>query len=78
MKAFVTFLILFFAFTSTIFSQNFGLVGTEWYYSGNAGGGCLPGSPSPAGNCEYFHFKSVLDTLIQGKTVQKITRTYYR
>jgi len=71
MKTLVIFLILFFSFTLTLFSQNFGLVGTEWYYSERAGGGCL-------GNCEYVHFKSVLDTVIQGKTTHKITRTYYK
>ena len=51
-------------------SQNFGQLGSEWYYSENAGGGC-------SGNCEYVHFKSVLDTIIQGKTTHKIEQTYY-
>ncbi len=64
-------LILTFSFTSSLFGQNFGAVGTEWYYSESAGGSC-------PGNCEYIHYKSVYDTIIDGKTTHKITQTYYK
>jgi len=71
MKTLVVFLLLSLSFIPSLFSQNFGLIGTEWYYSESAGGSC-------PGNCEYVHFESVLDTVIEGKTTHKITRTYYK
>lgn len=52
-------------------AQNFGATGTQWYYSSHAGGMC-------PGNCEYIHLESVLDTVINGQAVNKITQTYYR
>lgn len=71
MKNLLFLLVLLFSFSSNLFSQNFGLIGTEWFYSESAGGNC-------PGNCEYVHFKSVADTIIQGKTTHKITQTYYK
>jgi len=71
MKNLLFLLVLYFSFSSNLFSQNFGLIGTEWFYSESAGGNC-------PGNCEYVHFKSVADTIIQGKTTHKITQTYYK
>jgi hypothetical protein len=52
-------------------AQSFGEIGTEWYYSEHAGGACV-------GNCEYIHFKSVKDTIINQKITNKVTQTYYR
>jgi hypothetical protein len=71
MKNLLFLLVLLFSFSSNLLSQNFGLIGTEWFYSESAGGNC-------PGNCEYVHFKSVADTIIQGKTTHKITQTYYK
>lgn len=51
--------------------QDFGAVGTQWYYSGNALGAC-------PGNCEYIHLESVADTTINGKTTHKILHTLYK
>jgi hypothetical protein len=52
-------------------AQNFGATGAQWHYSAHADGLC-------PGNCEYIHFQSVLDTVINGQPVNKITQTYYR
>lgn len=72
MKTFVITLILVLSLTSNLFSQNFGLVGTEWYYSINSNQvACAP-------YCDYTHLESVKDTVIQGKTCYKITQTTYR
>ena len=71
MKNLLFLLFLLFSSSSNLFSQNFGLIGTEWFYSESAEGSC-------PGNCEYVHFKSVADTIIQGKTIHKITQTYYK
>ena len=57
--------------TCNLLGQNFGTIGTQWYYSENASGGC-------PGNCEYLHLESVLDTVISGQTTHKISSTYYR
>lgn len=58
-------------FTSTLFSQNFGLVGVEWYHSISSDQtACAP-------HCGYIHSKSMKDTLIQGKTCYKIVHTTY-
>lgn len=57
--------------TSYIRGQNFGTVGTQWFYSENAEGGC-------PGNCEYLHLESVLDTVIDGEITHKILQSYYR
>lgn len=63
--------IVFLIFTSSAFGQNFGLVGTEWYYSEHAAGTSPP-------NSEYLHLESVSDTVIEGKTTHKIVQTYYK
>jgi hypothetical protein len=52
-------------------SQNYGELGTKWFYSESASGGC-------PGNCEYVLFQSVLDTVIQGNNSKKITQTYFQ
>lgn len=51
-------------------AQDFGQVGTTWYYNENAGGA--------ATGQEYVQFVSEKDTLLGGKTAHKITETYYR
>lgn len=58
-------------FTISLFGQNFGSIGTQWYYSEHAGGGAPP-------NSEYLHLQSVEDTIIKGFTTHKIARTYYK
>jgi len=63
--------IILFVVSINIFGQNFGVIGTEWYYSEHAQGMC-------SGNCEYLHLKSVADTVINGKSTHKIIQTYYR
>ena len=63
--------IIFLGIVFNLSGQNFGAIGTEWYYSEHANGGC-------PGNCEYLHLESVADTLISGQTTHKITQTYYR
>lgn len=70
MKTLVITLVLSFSFTTTLFSQNFGLVGTEWYY------GIKDQSCNSV--CDYVHLKSVKDTIIQGETTFKIIQTYIR
>lgn len=64
-------LVQFAAFTTSVQAQNFGAMGTQWFYSSHAEGGC-------PGNCEYIHFESVLDTVINGQAVNKIAPIYYR
>ncbi|MDY6801407.1 MAG: T9SS type A sorting domain-containing protein [Bacteroidota bacterium] len=63
--------IVFLIVSTNLFGQEFGAVGTEWYYSEHAGGAC-------PGNCEYLHLQSISDTVIDGITVNKITQTYYK
>jgi hypothetical protein len=58
-------------FTTLLFGQNFGSIGTQWYYSEHAGG-------SAPSNSEYLHLKSVSDTILNGVTTHKIVRTYYK
>ena len=57
--------------TILTFGQNFGTIGTQWYYSEHAGGMAPPGS-------EYVHYESVSDTIIDGLTTHKIIRKYYK
>lgn len=58
--------------TSTyIFGQDFGSIGTQWYYNSSGNGSAPPSS-------EYIHFKSISDTIIGGVTTHKIERTYYK
>ena len=57
--------------SSSLFSQSFGEIGTQWFYSENAEGFC-------EGNCEYVHLESTQDTIINGKTTHKIEQTYYK
>jgi hypothetical protein len=57
--------------TTFLFAQNFGSIGTQWYYSEHASGAAPP-------NSEYLHFQSVADTVIAGLTTHKIIRTYYK
>jgi hypothetical protein len=65
-------LILFLLSNSTLsFSQVYGELGSKWFYSESAAGGC-------PGNCEYVLFQSVLDTIIQSKNAKKITQTYFQ
>lgn len=59
------------SFTFTLLSQDFGSVGTQWYYSEHAAG-------SAPSNSEYLHYSSVKDTNINGVTTHKIIRTYYK
>ena len=54
-----------------LYGQNFGSIGTQWYYSEHAGGV----GPS---NSEYLLLKSESEQIINGVTTHKITRTYYR
>lgn len=54
----------------SLFAQDFGALGTEWYYSGNAGGTQAP-------NLEYIHFKSVKDSLISGQNTHKIQAVHH-
>ncbi|MEO6168305.1 MAG: T9SS type A sorting domain-containing protein [Chitinophagales bacterium] len=57
--------------TTFLFGQNFGSIGTQWYYSEHAGGAAPP-------NSEYLHLQSVADTVIDDVTTHKIVRTYYK
>jgi hypothetical protein len=57
--------------TTFLFGQNFGSIGTQWYYSEHASGAAPP-------NSEYLHLQSVADTVIDGVTTHKILRTYYK
>ncbi len=57
--------------STQVSAQNFGAIGTQWHYSSHAYGAC-------PGNCEYIHLESVLDTVINGQAVHKITQTQYR
>lgn len=57
--------------TTFLFGQNFGVIGTQWYYSEHASGAAPP-------NSEYLHLQSVADTVITGVTTHKIVRTYYK
>jgi hypothetical protein len=57
--------------TTFLFGQNFGSIGTQWYYSEHAGGAAPP-------NSEYVHLQSVTDTVIDGVTTHKISWTYYK
>ena len=68
-KLFLTTVLL--SITTFLFGQNFGSIGTQWYYSEHAGGA----APS---NSEYLHLKSVSDTNLYGVTTHKIVRTYYK
>jgi len=56
--------------SSPLLAQDFGAVGTEWYYSDNHGGGAPP-------HANYHHLRSVADTLFQGKTAHKLEITYF-
>lgn len=58
-------------FSNFLFGQNFGAIGTQWYYSEHASGAAPP-------NSEYLHLQSVTDTVIEGVTTHKISRTYYK
>src|SRR5688572_8832892 len=71
MKPKVLFTIILLNFSTFLFGQHFGSVGTQWFY--NVSGGS--GSPTDA---EYWHLQSVADTVIKGVTTHKISRTYYR
>ncbi len=55
--------------TGFLSGQNFGAVGTQWYYNHT-------GSFPP--NSAYQHYQSVMDTLINGELTHKITRTFYQ
>lgn len=57
--------------TTFLFGQNFGAVGTQWFYSEHAGGMAPP-------NSEYLHLQSVADTVINDITTHKIIRSYYK
>ena len=50
------------------FGQNFGEVGTQWFYEEHG-----QGPPYS----EYLHLVSTTDTIIDGKTTHKIEGTYY-
>lgn len=56
--------------SAPLLAQDFGAVGTEWYYSDNAGGM----GPVHSG---YQHFRSVADTVILGKTAHKVEIEIY-
>jgi len=56
--------------SSPLLAQDFGTVGTQWYYSDVSGGM----GPIHSG---YHWFRSVSDTLILGKTAHKIEFTVY-
>lgn len=71
MKTKIILTIVVLSITSFLFGQNFGSVGTQWFYSEHAGGMALP-------NSEYLHLQSVADTLINDITTHKIVRTYYK
>src|SRR5690554_531275 len=71
MQAKIILTILVSAMTALLFGQNFGSVGTQWYYSEHAGGMAPP-------NSEYLHLQSVADTVINNITTNKIVRTYYK
>lgn len=71
MQAKIILTILVSAMTALLFGQNFGSVGTQWYYSEHAGGMAPP-------NSEYLHLQSVADTVINNITTHKIVRTYYK
>lgn len=71
MKPFSLFLFLFLNLTYSAFSQSFGEIGSQWFYTENAEGFC-------EGNCEYVHLESTQDTIINGKTTHKIEKTYYK
>lgn len=62
--------ILILSLTSRLVGQDFGTIGTHWYYSENAGGLC-------PGNCEYLILSSIKDSLILGITTNKIVQKYY-
>lgn len=62
---------IFLAITTFLFGQNFGSIGTQWYYSEHAGGA----APT---NSEYLHLQSVSDKVIDGVTTHKIVSTYYK
>ena len=63
-------LILFLFVTLTIKAQDFAPIGANWYYDYD------PGTAPP--NAEYDYYSSVKDTVIAGKTVQKIVEVYYQ
>jgi hypothetical protein len=71
MKHFTVFVLFSMLLTCSLHGQDFGEVGTQWFYNEHPGGAC-------AGNCEYVHLESVVDTVIVGKTTHKIQSTYYR
>ncbi len=56
--------------TGFLSAQNFGAIGTQWYYN-NTNENVPP-------NSAYQHFQSVSDTLINGELTHKIARTYYQ
>ena len=55
--------------TFRLFAQDFGAIGTEWYYSQ---------AQSAPTNSEYIYLESVADTVIAGQTTHRITQTYYK
>ena len=71
MKRKILLSIVLISITVLTFGQNFGVIGTQWYYSEHAGGTAPP-------NSEYVHYESVEDTVINGMTTHKIIRTYYK
>jgi hypothetical protein len=68
MKRIIFFLFLF--LTLRLVGQDFGTIGTKWYYSESAGGLC-------PGNCEYLLLSSIKDSSILGITTHKIVQKYY-
>jgi hypothetical protein len=68
MKQIIYILLLF--LTSRLLGQDFGTIGTTWYYSESAGGLC-------PGNCEYLLLSSIKDSSILGITTHKIVQKYY-
>jgi len=59
------------ALTHSIKAQDFGAIGTSWYYDEH-GTGLVPPSS------EYLHIQSVSDTVIDGKIAHKLVQSYYR
>ena len=61
MKKLLLLIFLVFFLTNANYAQDFGAVGTEWYYRWQKSGSLI-----------YKHFESVKDTIIQGKVTHKI------
>lgn len=57
--------------TNFLYGQDFGALGTQWYYSEHGNGAAPP-------NSEYIYYESTKDTVIAGHSTHKISRTFYR